>query len=192
MSELNDFEVLDTQEMNNNLQKSKELEETTSHQPCFLERLANDICRNYNWIIVLMLTPISLSYDFYCFGKYLGCILMNRNSYTDVLFYDVNLIHIFIAWILVSFWFINTFLTTKINHEDGVKNIQKQILEWRKTGMKQQMCSARPSWKSISLQNLTYKDKLYKVKLFKSFKGDSWDTTSIQINLLKQLFQIFV
>ena len=83
MSELNNFEVLDTQEMNNNLQKSKELEETTSHQPCFLERLANDICRNYNWIIVLMLTPISLSYDFYCFGKYLGCILMNRNSYRD-------------------------------------------------------------------------------------------------------------
>ena len=70
MSKLNKFEALDTQEMNNNLPKPKTMEEKTSHQPCFLERLANDICRNYNWIIVLMLTPISLSYDFYCFGKY--------------------------------------------------------------------------------------------------------------------------
>ena len=86
MSELNNFEVLDTQEMNNNLQKSKELEETTSHQPCFLERLANDICRNYNWIIVLMLTPISLSYDFYCFGKYYDVLFFWREIFRLVEF----------------------------------------------------------------------------------------------------------
>ena len=94
--------------------------------------------------------------------------------------------YFFIAKISVSFWFINTFLTTKINHEDGVKNIQKQILEWRKTGMKQQMCSARPSWKSISLQNLTYKDRLYKVKLALEFSKDirffDVDTTNVYIN----------
>ena len=29
--------------------------------------------------------------------------------------------------------------------------------------MKTKMCSSRPSWKSITLQNLTYKDTLYKV-----------------------------
>ena len=90
--------------------------------------------------------------------------------------------YFFIAKISVSFWFINTFLTTKINHEDGVKNIQKQILEWRKTGMKQQMCSARPSWKSISLQNLTYKDRLYKVKLALEFSKDILFTTNVHIN----------
>ena len=63
----------------------------------------------------------------------------------------------------MSFWFVQTFLTNKINHEDGVKSIQRQVLEWRKSGMKTKMCSARPSWKSITLQNLTYKDTLYKV-----------------------------
>ena len=58
--------------------------------------------------------------------------------------------------------------------------------------MKQQMCSARPSWKSISLQNLTYKDRLYKVKLVwqNSKEIRVKDATNIQIDLLKQLFQI--
>merc|ERR1719361_2820555 len=31
--------------------------------------------------------------------------------------------------------------------------------------MKTKMCSSRPSWKSITLQNLTYKDTLYKVEI---------------------------
>ena len=53
--------------------------------------------------------------------------------------------------------------------------------------MKQQMCSARPSWKSISLQNLTYKDRLYKVKLALEFSkdillGEIKDTKNVHIN----------
>ena len=57
------------QENNNNTKHFKKMENDKSDEPCFLEKLANHICRNYNWIIVLMLTPISLSYDFYCFGR---------------------------------------------------------------------------------------------------------------------------
>ena len=68
-----------------------------------------------------------------------------------------------LSYLSVSFWFVQKFLSTKICHEDGVKNIQRQVMEWRKSGMKQKMCTARPSWKSISLQNLTYKDSSYRV-----------------------------
>ena len=84
MSKFNKFEALDSQEINNNLQKPKTMEEKTSHQPSFLERLANDICRNYNWIIVLMLTPISLSYDFYCFGKYYGVLFFCKEKNSNI------------------------------------------------------------------------------------------------------------
>ena len=35
-----------------------------------VERTALYILRNQNWICVLMLTPISLIYDLYCFCKY--------------------------------------------------------------------------------------------------------------------------
>ena len=35
-----------------------------------VERTALYILRNQNWICVLMLTPISLLYDLYCFCKY--------------------------------------------------------------------------------------------------------------------------
>ena len=40
-----------------------------------VERTALYILRNQNWICVLMLTPISLMYDLYCFCKY----TKNRN-----------------------------------------------------------------------------------------------------------------
>ena len=162
MSNIDESNILHSPEMNNN-GNNKTTNTNQPDQQCFLERVANHICRHYNWIIVLMLTPISLSYDFYCFGKYMSFNWQQEAQANKLFMNYSSFISIFIVYISVSFWLVNTFLTSKINHEDGVKNIQRQILEWRKTGMKQQMCSARPSWKSISLQNLTYKDKLYKV-----------------------------
>jgi len=114
--------------------KTETTQENQNETPMIgmVERTALYILRNQNWICVLMLTPISLIYDLYCF---------------------------------LSFWFVQTFFTNKINHEEGVKSIQRQVLEWRKSGMKTKMCSSRPSWKSITLQNLTYKDTLYKVEI---------------------------
>ena len=68
MSKSNPSDIIHSPEMNNN-GSNKTTDSKQPDQQCFLERLANHICRHYNWIIVLMLTPISLSYDFYCFGK---------------------------------------------------------------------------------------------------------------------------
>ena len=71
MSNIDESNILHSPEMNNN-GNNKTTNTNQPDQQCFLERVANHICRHYNWIIVLMLTPISLSYDFYCFGKYMS------------------------------------------------------------------------------------------------------------------------
>jgi delta24-sterol reductase len=41
--------------------------------------------------------------------------------------------------------------------------VQRQVREWQVKGNGRKMCSARPSWMSISLQRLGYKDTLYNV-----------------------------
>jgi hypothetical protein len=41
--------------------------------------------------------------------------------------------------------------------------VQRQVRSWRVEGGGRKMCSARPSWMSISQQTLGYKDTLYKV-----------------------------
>jgi hypothetical protein len=43
------------------------------------------------------------------------------------------------------------------------EQVQRQVRSWRVEGGGRKMCSARPSWMSISQQTLGYKDTLYKV-----------------------------
>ena len=50
-----------------------------------------------------------------------------------------------------------------INHEERLLRIQSQLKEWRELPERKVMCTARPSWKSISMQPMAYKDKMHKV-----------------------------
>ena len=52
-----------------------------------VERTALYILRNQNWICVLMLTPISLIYDLYCFCKYITSRNMTCQSNTHNFYY---------------------------------------------------------------------------------------------------------
>ena len=132
-----------------------------------LTRLLNIFCEN------------TIGYAFWCWYQYRWCMIYfpQVSVFSKLIkfqfVYRWMISKYFLIWeclfkqkFLVSFWFVQKFLSTKICHEDGVKNIQRQVLEWRKSGMKQKMCTARPSWKSISLQNLTYKDTSYKVRSY--------------------------
>ena len=50
-------------------------------------------------------------------------------------------------------------------HRDRVRNVQEQVREWKVSGRGRKMCTARPSWMSISQQKLGYKDRMYRVKV---------------------------
>jgi len=59
-------------------------------------------------------------------------------------------------------------------HEAGVAKIQEQVRAWKTKGRGAKMCTARPSWMSISQQSLGYKDNMYKVAV-----GDLQDILKI-------------
>ena len=48
------------------------------------------------------------------------------------------------------------------SHEERVKSVQDQVIRWKTEGNGRKMCTARPSWMSVSQQVLGYKDKMYK------------------------------
>lgn len=62
-----------------------------------------------------------------------------------------------------NYWFRRR--TANLRHDEKVKNVQNQIEEWKQSGCEQPMCTARPGWKSISLQIQTYKDRMYNIKI---------------------------
>ena len=46
-----------------------------------------------------------------------------------------------------------------------VKDVQRQVEEWKLSGCEQPMCTARPGWQSITLQKQHYKDRMYNIKI---------------------------
>ena len=49
-------------------------------------------------------------------------------------------------------------------HEDKVRDVQRQVRRWGEEKPGKPMCTGRPGWKSITLQRITYKDRMYKIK----------------------------
>ena len=45
------------------------------------------------------------------------------------------------------------------------RKVQEQVRAWRKEGQGRKMCTARPSWMSISQQKLGYKERMFRVKV---------------------------
>ena len=50
-------------------------------------------------------------------------------------------------------------------HQEKVDFVQKQVLDWQTNGNGRKMCTARPTWMSITQQKITYKDNAYRVKV---------------------------
>ena len=68
----------------------------------------------------------------------------------------------FSYWILVvRFTFSKGFYT----HQKKVKQVQEQVQKWKKEGRGRKMCTARPSWMSISQQKLGYKERMFRVRV---------------------------
>jgi len=50
-------------------------------------------------------------------------------------------------------------------HDEKVQDVQKQVEDWKVSGCKQPMCTARPGWQSITLQQQHYKKRMYGIKI---------------------------
>jgi len=71
-------------------------------------------------------------------------------------------------WDLLSLWNLKIRFwrsSGASTHRDRVNNVQEQVKEWQVSGKGRKMCTARPSWMSISQQKLGYKDRMYRVRV---------------------------
>ena len=97
--------------------------------------LIEHIVVEYFWIVGTILVPISLTYDVF-------------------------------MWFFGGFENIVRWLNkTNQTHEQKVEDIQRQVREWKASGSKKQMCTAHPCWKSITLQETTYKTRMHQIKI---------------------------
>lgn len=50
-------------------------------------------------------------------------------------------------------------------HLQKVKDVQKQVRQWRDNGSIKPMCTARPGWQTMSPQNMDYKNRMHKINV---------------------------
>ena len=50
-------------------------------------------------------------------------------------------------------------------HREKVAHVQQQVREYQSQGGGRGMCTARPGWQTISPQNMSYKSKMFPVKV---------------------------
>ena len=97
--------------------------------------LLHYIMTRHYWVVGTLMVPVALIFDV-CM-KALGII----NFFTKLL------------------------TKSTLNHEQKVKDVQNQVKEWIASGSKKKMCTARPVWKSITIQKVTYKERMWQINV---------------------------
>ena len=69
-----------------------------------------------------------------------------------------------VYWYLRSKWILFMGSAPR-KHQERLEHVQRQVLDWQKFGNGRKMCTARPTWMSITQQSITYKDKAYRVQV---------------------------
>eukprot|EP00041_Stephanoeca_diplocostata_P015048 m.284330 g.284330 ORF g.284330 m.284330 type:complete len:603 (+) comp19906_c0_seq2:154-1962(+) len=65
----------------------------------------------------------------------------------------------------VFFYLRTKFIQVGGDHASKIKKIQDQVLEWKSSGSKKRMCTARGGWLSISPKRSTYKSESFRVSV---------------------------
>ena len=84
-------------------------------------------------------------------------------------------------WVLVMFLLpislfydiysaVRSYIVFKMNsapkkHAEKVKRVQRQVREWKDSGSRQPMCTARPGWQTMSPSNMDYKKKMHQIEI---------------------------
>jgi len=89
-----------------------------------------------------------------------------------------DMIWIFTVWVIpisvcydIAWWFRTRWTywisrrTSHLRHFEKVKDVQKQVEQWKESGCEQPMCTARPGWQSITFQQQLYKKRMFNVNI---------------------------
>ncbi|RZF41100.1 hypothetical protein LSTR_LSTR002732 [Laodelphax striatellus] len=91
--------------------------------------------------------------------------VLHRYRWIFVCFFLLPCSFLYDIYVVLRNWIHFCSKDASIEHQYKVKHVQKQVKEWIKTGQKIPMCTARPGWKSTSVQDPQYKNKFYNIEV---------------------------
>jgi hypothetical protein len=102
-------------------------------------------------------------------------VLLHYRSLFVVLF----LLPLSVAFEIYSFvrnWLIFKLNTAPQQHEKRVRNVQRQVKDWKDKFSNQQMCTARPGWQTMSFRQGRYKSSMFNVHI------DMYDILEVNVD----------
>ena len=77
----------------------------------------------------------------------------------------ISLVYDIFWWVRTRLNFLTCSRNSNLRHEQKVQDVQDQVKAWKASGCEQPMCTARPGWQSITLQQQHYKKRMYNIKI---------------------------
>lgn len=82
-----------------------------------------------------------------------------------VLFLALPASFLFDTFFTIRNWYARRFLSTPHLHEERVREVQAQVRRWNESGRTKPMCTARPSYMSMSIRKSLFKDECSKIRI---------------------------
>ncbi|XP_071799602.1 delta(24)-sterol reductase-like [Asterias amurensis] len=115
------------------------------------------------WLVTLCVAPV-VSLLVWIRIKGLEYTIVNQRWIFVCLF----LLPLSVVYDVLTFvrnWLVFQLNTAPLKHDKRVKEIQKQVLEWRSNGSKKPMCTSRPGYQTVSLRVGKYKKTHHNVHI---------------------------
>ena len=92
--------------------------------------------------------------------------LMNNHLWIFAIWLvPISLIYDIFWWARTRINFLVCSSNSNLRHDQKVQEVQDQVEAWKASGCDQPMCTARPGWQSITLQQQHYKKRMYNIKI---------------------------
>ncbi|XP_043467652.1 delta(24)-sterol reductase-like [Leptopilina heterotoma] len=91
--------------------------------------------------------------------------LMVNHRWIFVIFFLLPISFVYEIFNYTRNWIVFRLSTAPTEHGKKVREVQRQVKKWNESGRKQQMCTARPTWQTMSFRQGTYKSSMFQVKV---------------------------
>ncbi|ORX89423.1 FAD-binding domain-containing protein, partial [Basidiobolus meristosporus CBS 931.73] len=90
---------------------------------------------------------------------------LTKNRGFFILCFALPLSFLFDGYFRLRNWYVRKFLSTPYLHDQRVREVQEQVRRWNRNGRKKPMCTARPTWMTMSTRNATFKSDCSRISV---------------------------
>ncbi|KAK9761474.1 hypothetical protein K7432_013604 [Basidiobolus ranarum] len=90
---------------------------------------------------------------------------LTKNRGFFILCFALPLSFFFDGYFRLRNWYVRKFLSTPYLHDQRVRGVQAQVKKWNQSGRKGLMCTARPTWMTMSTRIATFKEDCSRISI---------------------------